>query len=81
MTPEELFVDLDGGGRARVMQTDGDRVTLSSDRAFPPGADLEGSSAIGRLRVKVRGSKRQGDEFRVEGRFVNLSRAQRAALG
>jgi hypothetical protein len=72
---------LAGGGQARVLETDGDQVALAATRAFPPGSTLEGSAAeLGDLRVKVRACKKQRDEFRVEGRFVNLSREQRERL-
>jgi hypothetical protein len=74
---------LEKGGEARVLETDGDRITLESTRAFPPGAPLiaqvEGSSDT--YRVKVRGSRRISDAlFRVEGRLVNLSREAREKL-
>jgi hypothetical protein len=74
---------LEKGGEASVLETDGDRITLESTRAFPPGAPLtayaEGVTAP--YRVKVRGSRRISDtHFRVEGRLVNLSRGEREQL-
>jgi hypothetical protein len=75
---------LDKGGEARVIETDGDRITLETTRAFPPGAPLlahvEGSAEA--YRVKVRSCKRTPDDtlFRVDGRLVNLSREQRERL-
>ena len=76
-----IDIELDGGGRASIDRTDGDRVSLVATRAFPPGSTLEGSLSDGsRLRVKVRGSKQSADGFAVEGRFVNLSRDLREKL-
>jgi hypothetical protein len=74
---------LEKGGEARVLETDGDRITLESTRAFPPGspllAQVEGSNDT--YRVKVRGSRRISDTlFRVDGRLVNLSREAREKL-
>jgi hypothetical protein len=81
-----LEVDLAGGGSAHIVETDGDRVTLLSERAYPPGAPLE-ARAVGApaaYQIKVRGSRRTGEDelraFRVEGRFVNLSRSGREAI-
>lgn len=75
---------LDGGGQAVLVDTDGHFVTLHSSRAFPPGATLVGRvPGVEVLRVKVRGSAKTkaGDmSFCVKGRFINLTRAQRAYL-
>ena len=74
---------LEKGGTARVLETDGDHVTLESTRAFPPGAPLvaRAEATNETYRVKVRGSHRTADGiFRVEGRFVNLSRPARDRL-
>jgi hypothetical protein len=77
----ELVLALSGGGRARLHRTDGDDVELVASRAFPPGSTLHGEApGLGSMRVKVRACKKDGDEFRVAGRFVNLSREQRARL-
>ena len=77
---------LAGGAAARVTETDGDRAVLRSAAAAPPGSIVEGSSPEGGppYRVKVRGCRRvaEGDPlpFRVEGRFVDLTREQRARV-
>lgn len=76
-------ISLTGGGEARLVRIEGERVTLESTRAFPPGAPLglalEGLAAP--VRVKVRGSRRRDDGwFQVEGRLVGLTREQRARL-
>lgn len=73
-------LELEGGGRASVVETDGDRVSLRSTRAFPPGSPLSGTSPLGTLRIKVRSCRKEGDVFHVDGRFVNLSREQRQRL-
>jgi hypothetical protein len=84
MTPTNLPAwTLEKGGTARVLETDGDRVTLESTRAFPPGAPLVARAAGTNetYQIKVRGSQRTGEGvFKVEGRFVNLSRPARARL-
>ena len=77
--------ELAAGGRADVVETDGDRVVLSSTVAAAPGSSLEGEwRTVGaRVRIKVRSCRREpstSDRFRVEGRFVNLSKTQRARL-
>lgn len=81
-----LRLDLSGGGHAELLSTDGDHVALLSTRAMPPGSTLQGQDANGEtFQVKVRSSVRLPQpeaerSFRVEGRFVNLSRAQRLRL-
>jgi hypothetical protein len=92
MTPElELLL----GGALSIAQIDGDRVVVESARAFPPGSTLEFRLAAGATRereaaaadavifkIKVRGCRRaeSGDAFRIEGRFVSLSRTARELL-
>ena len=76
---------LPGGGTASVLETDGERVTLLAPAASPPGSSLTASFDGAPVTIKVRGSRRveadeAGRSFRVEGRFVSLSRAVRAAL-
>ncbi len=81
-----LLFDLDGDGSASIETTDGNFVSLHSSRAFPPGSTLRGELQGEGLRyeVKVRGSKRTDTDpqrpFRVEGRFINLSRKHRARV-
>lgn len=79
-----------GGGDAFIVEHSADFVTLASVAPSPPGSTLEAThhSAPGRsvtLRVKVRGCRRadlpdgrQG--FRIDGRFVSLTRADREVL-
>lgn len=71
-----------GQGEARVLETDGERVSLQSSLPFPTGATLVGiepGSGV-EYRVKVRGGRREEDGFRIEGRFVSLTKEQRAAV-
>ncbi len=80
-----LELTLEGSGSARVEESDGDRVVLLATRSSPPGSTLAGSAGDdARYLVKVRGCRRIGDtnppSFRIEGRWVNLSRAQRARV-
>jgi hypothetical protein len=68
-----------------VLETDGERVTLLAPAASPPGSSLGASFEGQSVTIKVRGSRRvepdeAGRTFRVEGRFVSLSRAVRRAL-
>ena len=85
MTP--LTLTLDGGGTAWLLDTDGEVASLHSTRATPPGMPLSGTSADGqKYQLKIRGCRRDGDtddgapRYRIDGRWVSLSRAQRLAL-
>jgi hypothetical protein len=65
------------GGSAELVETDGDHVVVEATRSAPPGATLSATLDGVAYSIKVRGAKRTGDVFRIEGRWVNLSRAQR----
>lgn len=78
-----------GGGDAFITEHSEDFVTLASSAPSPPGSTVEaihgGKAGSVTVRVKVRGCQRQplpdGREgFRIEGRFVSLTRAEREAL-
>jgi hypothetical protein len=75
---------LEGGALAAIESMDGDRVVLLATAAAPPGALLPARLGTGEggYRIKVRGCRRdaQLDRFRIEGRFVNLTRADRERL-
>lgn len=76
---------LPDGGTALVLETDGERVALLTTAARPPGSSLVATFEGTSLTVKVRGSRRVepdalGRAFRVEGRFVSLTRELRLAL-
>ena len=76
-------LELEDGTRASILETDGDRVVLRAQKPAPPGASLKLRfvDESGSYLVKVRGSRRVEDDgvdgFRIEGRWVNLTRAQR----
>jgi hypothetical protein len=74
-----------GGGTASIVELDGDRIALDSDRPFAPGSRPEGTleTAPGehRIWVKVHASKRRDDgTFRVNGRLMNPTRELRQIL-
>jgi len=82
---EAKLLDLERGGTAAIVALQGEHVTLLAPAAFPPGSTLLASYAGQQVSVKVRGSRKvepdaAGRGFRVEGRFVSLSRALRVAL-
>ena len=72
---------LSRGGTARLVATDGDVVSVLSSVSAPPGTPLEGALEGVGYRIKVRACRRTEEDpelpFRIEGRFQNLSRAQR----
>lgn len=78
-----------GGGDAFIVEHSDDFVTLASSAPSPPGSTVEathaGEARSVTVRVKVRGCQRQSlpdgrPGFRIEGRFVSLTRADREAL-
>jgi hypothetical protein len=72
-----------GEGRARLLETDGQRVAVESTLPFAAGATLVGidPETQAEYRVKVRGGRRVADGlFRIEGRFVSLTRDERERL-
>lgn len=80
---------LRGGGDAYIVEHGGDFVTLASTAPSPPGSTVEathpGADRSVTVRVKVRGCRKHplpdGKEgFRIEGRFVSLTRADRETL-
>jgi hypothetical protein len=73
------------GGTATIEQIDGERIQLSSSRAFAPGSRPEGTVSLGTttapLWMKVHGSRLQDDGFfRVHGRLLNVTRHTRERL-
>jgi hypothetical protein len=90
---EPLTLALVGGGVATVLDTDGARAALDSTAPYPPGSTLKGeaSDGLGTYLLKVRSCRREPpsapetaittpSRYRVEGRWVNLSRSQRERL-
>ena len=89
MTPALIPLGLKRGGDAFIVEHAGDAVTLASTAPSPPGSTLEASFAgpprSVTVRVKVRGCRRTSlpdgrEGFRIEGRFVSLTRGDREAL-
>jgi hypothetical protein len=79
-----------GGGTARIAAIDGERLELTSTRAFAPGSRPEGTleppgiaagASPRRIWVKVHGSRRQDDgSYLVKGRLLNATRELRDLL-
>lgn len=70
------------GGDANIVAIDDDRVTLDSSLSSPPGSLFEGFLVNdgGTIRIKVRGCKKQGERFLIEGRILDASRDLRTRL-
>lgn len=81
-----VAVTLAGGEVAEITTTDGTNVVLHSSVSSPPGSTLflNIPRILSPHRVKVRGCRKVRDEgallFRIEGRFVDLTREERAAI-
>jgi hypothetical protein len=78
-----VVVSISGHGTGRIVSVEGARVVLETEAAAPPGAslscDVEGMPLP--FKVKVSGCKRTAPgTFRIEGRFVDLTREQRLAI-
>ncbi|HEX3773860.1 MAG TPA: hypothetical protein VHV51_05300 [Polyangiaceae bacterium] len=83
MSDSQVALRLASGGPAAIVENSGDHVTLRSSKASPPGSTLALEHAGLALQIKVRGCKRVDDSempFRIEGRFVSLTRAAREQL-
>jgi hypothetical protein len=71
------------GGEAAIVENQGDHVTVRSSVPSPPGSTLALLYEDQAIVVKVRGCKRLDEvalPFRIEGRFVSLTRATRERL-
>jgi len=84
MTGESRWhVAWNGGGEARIVSLDGERIVLVSTVPLPPGSRPEGKLLGGGdpVRVKSHGSRRLEDgTFRVEGRALDLRKELRERL-
>lgn len=72
-----------GEGQARLVETDGHHAVVESTLPFAAGATLIGvdGATSSEYRVKVRGGRRIDDKwFRIEGRFVSLTKLERERL-
>lgn len=78
-------VPLVRGGVGVIESADASHVVVAVSAPSPPGSTLELMVAAAPLGVKVRSCRRVSDaepaRYRVEGRWVSLSRVQREALG
>lgn len=71
----------DKGGEGELLSFEVERARVRSTIPAAPGTPLRGELEGGLvLELKVRGSKREGDLFVVEGRPQNLRREVRDAL-
>jgi hypothetical protein len=72
-----------GEGEARLLESDGHLAVIQSTLPFAAGATLVGidAEANTEYRVKVRGGRRlDATWFRIEGRFVSLTKPERERL-
>lgn len=72
-----------GEGEARLLETDGHRAVVQSTLPFAAGATLLAVDPASQTRyqIKVRGGRRIDERwFRIEGRFVSLTKAERERL-
>jgi hypothetical protein len=72
-----------GEGQARLVETDGNHAVVESTLPFAAGSTLIGIDAASNTeyRVKVRGGRRlDATWFRIEGRFVSLTKPERERL-
>ncbi|HET9934068.1 MAG TPA: hypothetical protein VFQ35_25370 [Polyangiaceae bacterium] len=78
-------VPLVRGGVGHIESADAQHVVVDIGVPSPPGSTVELLVANAPLGVKVRSCRRLPDveptRFRVEGRWISLSRVQREALG
>jgi hypothetical protein len=79
------ILELVRGGTLDVLEVNGEHVVVLSSLASPPGSPLEAVLDGGTLRIKVRSCQRvtpddAGRSYRIEGRFVSLTRTQRENL-
>ena len=72
-----------GEGQARLVESDGHHAVVESTLPFAAGSTLVGidPATSAEYRVKVRGGRRiDATWFRIEGRFVSLTKAERERL-
>ncbi|MGE0327899.1 MAG: hypothetical protein AB7S68_36650 [Polyangiaceae bacterium] len=71
------------GGEGKLVESDGNFAKISSSIPSPPGSTLEGNvdGTHGVFAVKVKNCKKQPDgRFLLDGKWVNLTREQRARI-
>ena len=75
-----FVVELQKGGQAILLALEGDRGTLRSATASAPGSRLAILVDGRTLRMKVHRCVREGEQFVVAGRFIDLTRDLRDRL-
>ena len=80
-----IVLELVRGGTATVLELRGEDVVVLSTLSSPPGSPLEATLSGEKFRIKVRGCRKvdaddAGRTFRIDGRFVSLTRVQREML-
>lgn len=76
-----VAITLSKGGCARLTELDGERGALQSDTAAAPGSRLVGTVEGGRtVCLKVHRCVRVEESYRIEGRFIDLTRQMRQHL-
>jgi hypothetical protein len=83
-----MMLEISGGGSAKLLSSEGEQGAIEMERSSPPGSTVELVVAGAPLRLKVRQCRRvevEGEpeskpRFRVDGRWINLSRDQRLLL-
>lgn len=78
-------LELVRGGTATVLEVNGEHVVVLSSSSSPPGSPLDTLLDGTSMRIKVRSCRRvepddAGRSYRIDGRLVSLTRAQREAL-
>ncbi len=76
-------LQLASGGRAMIVENDGDHITLRSSAPSPPGSTLALMHDGLSVQVKVRGCKKLTENelpFQIVGRLLSLTRAARERL-
>jgi hypothetical protein len=80
-----LALRFEDGGAWEIVESDGNHAIVHSSRSSPPGSTLTGKTdAVARpYRLKVRSCRRVDSNplpFLIEGRLVDVTRDQKAAL-
>jgi len=80
-----LTLRFEDGGTWEIVESDGTHAVVHSSRSSPPGSTLTGTAdgAARPFRLKVRSCRRVDENslpFLIEGRLVDVTRDQKAAL-
>jgi hypothetical protein len=78
-----VSLTLAAGGKAAIVENQGDHVVVLSSVASPPGSTLNLKHGELPVLIKVRGCKRLDDSelpFRIEGRLLSFTHAAREVV-